>query len=154
MDYGRKVPQLRLAKEEYGSPSVYRGDRAFNRKINRVLSGGNFPLLVGEPAKIRELLGPVYLQHQLQLQAPVYGRDGRIQIPDGIVYTAPRLFFINDADLYNPFHMVQFVMLAKRFCHRVVLSVAGVDDITNELLDLLVVVRYPLQSDPVGKGRF
>lgn len=152
LDYCRKGIQLQLAKEEYGAPSVYRGDRAFKRKINRVLSEGNFPLLIGAPATIREFLGPVYLQQQLQLLAPVYGSDGRLQIPDGIVYTSSRLFFIDDAGLYNPFHMERFVMLAKRFSHRVVMSVAEIDDITYELQELVVGLRPPLLSGPVRKG--
>ena len=61
-------------------------------------------------------------------------------------------FFIDDAGLYNPFHMERFVMLAKRFSHRVVMSVAEIDDITYELQELVVGLRPPLLSGPVRKG--
>jgi len=148
----RKMPQLQLTKKDYGVITYPREQRIFNRKIHRVLAEGKPLLLVGEPAEVRALLSPVYLQHQLQLQALVYGRDGRIQLPDDIVYTAPRLFFIDDAGLYNPFHLAQFVRLAKRFCHRVVMSVTEVDDVTDELRELLGVLPSPLQSDPASTG--
>ena len=151
MGHNRKTPQLKLTKKDYGAITYSREQRIFNLKIHRMLAEGKPLLLVGEPAEVRALLRPVYLQHQLQLQALIYGSDGRILLPDDIVYTAPRLFFIDDAGLYNPFHLARFLRLAKRFCHRVIMSVTEVDEVTDELRELLDVLRPPLQSVPAKK---
>ncbi|WP_180245078.1 hypothetical protein [Enterobacter hormaechei] len=141
-----------MADDGYVLTPIHRGESTYNRKINQMLTDGNYLLLIGEPAKIRDLLGQVYLQHQLQLEAPIYGRDGRIQIPDGVVYSTLRLYFIDDAVRYNPFHLVLFIRLAKRFNHRVVLSVYEIDDITDELQELLVVVCSVANLTPLHEG--